>query len=77
MQVNLKQELHHLIDSCNTESALLEAKEILSNTNDVDWWNDLTSHQQKDIEKLLNESDELNTISHNDFLTLTQKWHTK
>ncbi|MBS1579717.1 MAG: hypothetical protein JST29_08770 [Bacteroidetes bacterium] len=75
MEVSLKQELHNLIDSCNEETALLEAKEVLS--KNIDWWNDLTPAQQNDIEKLLNEPDDLNTISHNDFLTLTQKWHTK
>ena len=40
MDALIKKELHQLIDSCENELLLSEAKELLQSSND--WWNELS-----------------------------------
>ena len=40
MDALIKKELHQLIDSCENEVLLSEAKELLQSSND--WWNELS-----------------------------------
>ncbi|MEO8823886.1 MAG: hypothetical protein ABI366_09940 [Ginsengibacter sp.] len=40
MKTNIKQELYSLIDNCDNEILLTEAKVLLESTEN-DWWNDL------------------------------------
>ena len=43
MQMPIKQQLHQLIDQCENEELLEEAKTLLEAGNkEKDWWDDLT-----------------------------------
>ena len=48
MSDSIKQELHKLIDQCNNEVLLEEAKELLQ--TEIDWWDEL-SDQDKNLVK--------------------------
>lgn len=45
----IKHELHKLIDSCDNELLLEEAKNVLQNTNAKDWWDELTEENKSSI----------------------------
>ncbi|HRO43171.1 MAG TPA: hypothetical protein PL009_10075 [Flavipsychrobacter sp.] len=42
----IKQQLHLLIDRCNDELILKEAKAVFENISETDWWNDLTEEDR-------------------------------
>ena len=41
MSDSIKQELHPLVDKCDNETILEEAKELLQAANTTDWWDEL------------------------------------
>ncbi len=77
METLVKQELHKLVDECNNEMLLLEAKNILSGNHTIDWWDELSENDKQ----LLKESEEEykvgNYISHNELLQQFEEWKKK
>ena len=57
MDTLLKQEIHQLIENCDDDMLLNEAKVILASNNSKDWWEELTSEQQNEVSQLINEPD--------------------
>ena len=41
MSDSIKQELQQLVDKCDNETILEEAKEFLQAANTTDWWDEL------------------------------------
>jgi hypothetical protein len=48
MKHSIKKDLHQLIDNCNDESLLKEAKLLLQ---EHDWWDDLSEKEQNDLKE--------------------------
>lgn len=46
MQHTVKQELHELVDKCNDELLLKEAKDLLSSEVPHDWWDELSDNDK-------------------------------
>ena len=47
MNTQIKQELHHLIDKCDNEGLLEDAKTLLQEVEKgKDWWNDLSAEDK-------------------------------
>ena len=42
-----------------------------------DWWDKLTSEQQNEVSQLVNEPDDANTVTQEDYLNMTAKWRMK
>ena len=51
METQIKNELHQLIDNCNDEVLLTEAKELLQSALENDWWDELSEEEKKLILK--------------------------
>ncbi len=49
MDTLIKQELHQLIDNCDNELLLEEAKSLLQNNNVKDWWDELTEEDKSSL----------------------------
>lgn len=77
MDTLLKQEIHQLIENCNDDMLLNEAKVILASNNHTDWWEELTSVQQTELAKLINEPDDKDVISNEEYLNMTARWRMK
>ncbi len=45
----LKQQLHQLVDDCDNELLLEEAKTILKDNSVKDWWDELTEEEQGSV----------------------------
>jgi hypothetical protein len=69
MDTLIKQELHKLIDNCDNELLLQEAKNILQNNDEKDWWDELTEDDKNSLTK--SESQ----YAHGDFITHDQLMH--
>ena len=46
MSDSIKQELHQLVDKCDNETILEEAKELLEAANTTDWWDELSEEDK-------------------------------
>lgn len=77
METLVKQELHKLVDDCDNEVLLLEAKNILLEGGNNDWWDELS---EKD-KQLLGDSEEEykdgNYISHKTLMEQFEEWKKK
>lgn len=73
MQTQIKNELHDMIDKCNNEKILVEAKQLLQ-SNKIDWWEEL-SDEDKDL--LLQSETDFNTgkfTSHENVMQELKEW---
>lgn len=77
MDTLLKQEIHQLIENCDDDMLLNEAKVILASNNSKDWWEELTSEQQTELSQLINEPDDKDVISKEEYLNMTARWRMK
>ena len=77
MDTLLKQEIHQLIENCDDDMLLNEAKVILASNNSKDWWEELTSEQQTELSQLINEPDDKDVISNEEYLNMTARWRMK
>lgn len=48
MNKTIKAELHKLIDDCDNEALLQQAKTVLQSNNVKDWWDELTEEDNDD-----------------------------
>jgi len=75
MNTALKQEVLKLVEECDNDNLLEEAKELLQ--PEKDWWDELTEEQQAELTKLINEPDEKDTLSFEEYLNTTARWRMK
>jgi hypothetical protein len=76
MDSSIKLQLHQLIDNCNDDFLLEEAKALLEIAS-TDWWDELT-----DADKMLLQQSELdyengNYISHQQLMSQLAEWKKK
>lgn len=77
MEVTLKKELHHLIDNCNNEMLLAEAKELLQSANVKDWWDELTQEDKNLVMESETEYQKGDFINHKDLIQQFKEWKEK
>lgn len=76
--IELKKVCHVLLDQVEDKKLLEEFLEVLKNRNNdknIDFWNELSEEQKKDLEEAWLESeDENNLISHEEVMKQAQEW---
>lgn len=74
----LKQVCHVLVEQIDDKKVLEDFVESIKNYNEsssVDFWNELTESQKKDLEEAWIESeDESNLISHDEVMKQAREW---
>ncbi|MEJ0101204.1 MAG: hypothetical protein WDO19_01010 [Bacteroidota bacterium] len=78
METQIKQQLHQLVDQCENEELLEEAKTLLEAGNkEKDWWDDLTETDKN----LLMESEvqygKGDFINHEELIKRFEQWKKK
>ena len=77
MSTELKQKLHQLIDNCEDDLLLEEARVIFESPDIKDWWDDLTEEDKN----LLMESEEQyqkgDFITHDQLMQQFNEWEKK
>ena len=77
MEIALKKELHLLIDNCNSEVLLAEAKELLQSADVKDWWNKLTEEDKNLVMESESEYEKGNFINHAELMQQFEEWKKK
>ena len=77
MEIALKKELHLLIDNCNNEVLLAEAKELLQSADVKDWWNELTDEDKNLVMESEAEYEKGNFINHAELMQQFEEWKKK
>ena len=77
MNSDIKQKLHALVDSCNDDFLLEEAKAVLeSNQSGKEFWNEL-SDEDKELFEAEEEHEEGHAITHNRLMHQFEEWKKK
>ena len=74
METQIKIELHQLIDNCNDEVLLTEAKELLQSAPGNDWWDELSEEDKKLILKSETEFKEGKFTKHSMVMQELHEW---
>jgi hypothetical protein len=75
MNSDIKNELHKLIDNCDNEMLLSEAKELLESDKEIkDWWDELTEEDKNLVMESEAEYEKGNFISHKDLMQQFEAW---
>ena len=77
MEAALKKELHQLIDSCDNEVLLAEAKELLQSADVKDWWNELSEEDKNLVMESESEYEKGNFINHAELMQQFEEWKKK
>jgi hypothetical protein len=78
MDLPIKQELHHLIDKCDNELILEEAKALLETDKAVDdWWDELTEEDKNLVKESEVQYGKGNFISHQELMKRFEEWKKK
>jgi hypothetical protein len=77
MNLSVKQELHKLIDDCENEILLEEAKELLLSSNVKDWWEELTVEDKNLVMESENLYNKGEFISHQELMKQFDEWKNK
>ncbi len=77
METLVKQELHKLVDDCDNEILLLEAKNILLEGGNNDWWDKLCEKDKQLLEYSEEEYKDGNYISHKALMEQFEDWKKK
>ena len=77
MEAGLKKELHQLIDNCNNEVLLAEAKELLQSVDVKDWWDELTEEDKNLVMESESEYEKGNFINHAELMQQFEEWKKK
>lgn len=75
MNETIKQELHQLVDKCNNEQILEDAKELLQSNKD--WWDELSAADQQLVLESEAEYNKGNFISHEELMHRFEEWKKK
>jgi hypothetical protein len=78
MNTEIKNELHKLIDNCDNEMLLSEAKTLLESNKQVkDWWDELTEEDKNLVMESEAEYEKGNFISHKELIQQFEAWKKK
>ncbi len=77
MKPTVKQELHKLIDDCDNEILLEEAKELLLSSTVKDWWEELTAEDKNLIMESGSQYTQGDFISHQELIKQFDAWKNK
>jgi len=77
MNLSVKQELHKLIDECDNEVLLEEAKELLLSAGVKDWWEELTVEDKNLVMESENLYHKGDFISHQELMKQFDEWKNK
>ena len=77
MSSELKQRLHKLIDECENETLLNEAKDVLESPDLKDWWDDLSEDEQNVLMESEEQYGKGEYISHNSLMQQFETWKKK
>lgn len=72
----VKEKLHQLIDQCDDEILLEEAKAILESAKTSDWWDDLSEEDKNLVMESENQYERKEFISHDELMKRFQQWKT-
>lgn len=74
--IELKSNLHHLIDKINDKSILNAVRTILSKQVEKsdDWWDTISNEERTEIEQGLAEADQGEVIPHDEVMAKYKKW---
>jgi len=78
MTSEIKNELHKLIDDCDNELLLSEAKNLLESNKEIkDWWDELTEEDKNLVLESEAEYEKGNFISNNELMQQFEAWKKK
>jgi hypothetical protein len=78
MNSDIKNELHKLIDDCDNELLLSEAKTLLESNKEIkDWWDELTEEDKNLLMESEAEYEKGNFISNNELMQQFEAWKKK
>ena len=78
MHPELKQKLHLLVDNCNDEYLLEEAKVVLeSDKTGKDWWDELSEEDKEQFLEGEEEHEQGHPITHNRLMHQFGEWKKK
>ena len=78
MDNNLKQKLHQLVDACNDEFILEEARAVLeSNSTGKEFWNELDEEDKDSFLELEDEHDQGDSLTRNRLKHQFGEWKKK
>ena len=77
MDKSIKKELHELIDKCDNELILEEAKALLESDTVKDWWDELTEEDKNMVKESEVQYGKGNYISHEELMKQFEQWKKK
>ena len=77
MNISIKEELHQLVDKCDNEILLEEAKVLLQSANTGDWWNDLSEEDRNLVMESEAQYGKGDFISHQELMQRFEAWKKK
>jgi GTPase SAR1 family protein len=75
MDDSIKQELHQLVDKCDNELLLEDARELLQSGND--WWDELTETDKSLVMESETQYNKGNFVSHDELMQRFEEWKKK
>ena len=75
MDDSIKQELHQLVDKCDNELLLEDARELLKSGND--WWDELTETDKSLVMESETQYTKGNIVSHDELMQRFEEWKKK
>lgn len=75
MDDSIKQELHQLVDKCDNELLLEDARELLQSGKD--WWDELTETDKNLIMESEAQYNKGNFVSHDELMQRFEEWKKK
>jgi GTPase SAR1 family protein len=75
MNANIKQELHQLIDKCENELLLEDAKELLQSSGD--WWEELSDTDKGLVMESEKQYKKGEYINHDELMKRFEEWKKK
>ena len=78
METQIKQQLHQLVDQCDSEKLLEEVKTLLeAGTKEKDWWDDLTETEKNLLMEPEVEYGEADFTSYEKLMKRFEQWKKK
>ena len=77
MDMSIKKELHQLIDKCDNELILEEAKALLETEKTDDWWDEMTEEDKNLVKESEVQYGKGNYISHQELMQRFEEWKKK
>jgi hypothetical protein len=77
METQIKKDLHQLIDNCENEMLLAEAKELLETPFSNDWWDELSDGDKSLLLKSEAEYEKGQVINHTTLMQEFKEWRKK